>query len=108
TAPYVPSSCGVSQPHLLCDSPRRDLAATLCAVSLTSPQRRGAGISRLTFQATPNVEAWFDALVSRNRTSITSIPLETSTFGLQLPINVVENPFLPEAVRNQYVAAGEP
>ena len=100
TAPYVPSSCNVSQPYVLCDSPRRDLAATLGTIALTSPQRRVAGFSRLTFQATPDVEAWFDVLASRNRTAITSVPLETSEFGLQLPIDVAENPFLPDAVRS--------
>jgi outer membrane receptor protein involved in Fe transport len=59
-------------------------------------------------QITPDSEAWVDALVSRTRTAITSVPLETSEFGLQLPINVADNPFLPEAVRAQYLAAGEP
>lgn len=107
TAPYVPASCSVSQPYVLCDSPRRDLAATLGTIALTAPQRRVAGFSRLTFQATPDVEAWFDVLVSRNRTAITSVPLETSEFGLRLPIDVAENPFLPDAVRAQYIAAGE-
>ena len=108
TVSYVPSSCSVSQPYVLCDSPRQDLAATLGTVALTSPQRRVAGFSRLTLQVTPDVEAWFDALASRNRTAITSVPLETSEFGLRLPIDVAENPFLPDAVRAQYIAAGEP
>jgi iron complex outermembrane receptor protein len=107
TAPYVPSSCSVSQPYVLCDS-RQDLAATLGAIALTAPQRRATGFGRLTFQITPDLEARFDALVTRNRTSLTSIPLETSEFGLQLGIDVAQNPFLPEAVRSQYLAAGEP
>lgn len=107
TAAYAPSSCSVSQPYVLCDS-RQPLAATLAAVALTSPQRRAAAFARLTFRITPDVEARFDALLSRNETSITSIPLETSTFGLQLGIDVAENPFLPAGVRNQYLAADEP
>ena len=106
TATYVPSSCSVSQPYVLCDS-RQPLAATLAAVDLTSPQRRAAAFGRLTFEITPDIEARFDALLSRNQTSITSVPLETSTFGIQLGIDVAANPFLPEAVRNQYLAAGE-
>lgn len=106
TAAYVPSSCRVSQPYVLCDS-RQDLAATLGSIALTSPQRRVAGFGRLTFQSTPRFEAHFDALLARTRTSITSIPLETSEFGLRLPIDVAANPFLPEAVRAQYFAAGE-
>jgi len=107
-APYVPASCSVSQPYVLCDSQRSDLAATLGAVSLTSPQRRAAGFARLTFQMTPDSELWVDTLLSRTHTSITSVPLETSEFGLQLPIDVAANPFLPDAVRAQYLAAGEP
>ncbi len=108
TAAYVPSSCGVSQPYVLCPSARRDLAATLGAIALTSPQRRVAGFTRLTLQITPQIEAWADALLSRSRTSITSVPLETSTFGLVLPIDVAANPFLPAAVRTQYLGAGVP
>ena len=108
TAPYVPSSCTVSQPYVLCDSPRNDLAATLGAIALTAPQTRAAAFTRATFQATPDLEARFDVLLARNRTSITSIPLETSVFGLQLGIDVADNSFLPEPVRNQYLSAGEP
>lgn len=106
TAPYVPSSCSVSDPYVLCGS-RTNLAATLGTVALTSPQRRVAGFGRLALLGTETFEAHFDALLSRTETSITSLPLETSEFGLQLPINVAENAFLPDAVRAQYLAAGE-
>lgn len=107
TATYVPSSCSVSQPFVLCDE-RQSLASTLATVALTSPQSRAAVFGRLTFDIAPNIEARFDALIARNETSITSIPLETSEFGLQLGIDVAENPFLPEPVRSQYLAAGVP
>jgi outer membrane receptor protein involved in Fe transport len=106
TAPYVPSSCTLSDPYVLCDS-RQNLASTLGTIALTAPQRRAAGFARLTFQMTPDLEARFDTLLARSETSITSIPLETSVFGLRLGIDVAENPFLPEAVRSQYLSAGE-
>ena len=108
TAPYVPSVCAVSQPHILCDSPRQDLAATLAAIAVTASQHRATAFSRLTFDVTPNLEARFDVLFARDDTTITSIPLETSVFGLRLGIDVAQNPFLPAAVRSAYQSAGEP
>lgn len=107
TAPYVPASCTVSQPYALCESRQRGLAATLDAVALTSPQRRVSAFGRLMVQITPQVDMQFDALLAHDQTSITSVPLETQLFDLQLPIDVAENPYLPEAVRDQYLSAGE-
>ena len=108
TAPYVPSSCTVSQPYVLCDSQRADLASPFATIALTAPQTRAAGFTRFTFRATPDLEARFDVLVARNRTTITSLPLETNVFGLDLGINAAENPFLPAPVRSQYLSAGVP
>lgn len=106
TAPYVPASCAVSQPYVLCDS-RQDLAAPLGTLSLTSPQRRFSGFGRVTFSITPDIEAHFDATLTRSRTLLTQNGFETTGFDLQIPINVADNPFLPEAVRSRYLAAGE-
>lgn len=106
TSPYVPSSCTVGQPYVLCNSPQNSLASTLGTIALTAAQRRIAGFGRLTLEIAPEIEARVDALLSRNQTSITSIPLETSEFGIRLPIYVEENPFLSETVRAQYVGAG--
>ena len=106
TEPYVPASCTVSQPYVLCDS-RQDLSVPLGTLSLTSPQRRVAGFGRLTYRITPDVEAHFDATLSRSRTTLTQNGFETTGFALQIPIDVVDNPFLPEPVRSRYLAAGE-
>ena len=106
TAPYVPGSCTVSQPYVLCNS-RQDLSVPLGTLSLTSPQRRFAGFGRLTYRINADIEAHFDATLSRSRTMLTQNGFETTGFGLQIPIDVADNPFLPEAVRSQYLAAGE-
>jgi len=105
TEPYVPASCDVSNPYVLCDS-RQDLSVPLGDMALTSPQRRVAGFGRLSFQVTPGVETHVDAMLSRTRTSLVAPGFGTSNFGLELPIEVADNPFLPEAVRSQYLAAG--
>ena len=78
---------------------RQDLAATLGTVALTSPQRRAAGFGRLTFQITPDLEARFDALVARNRTAITSVPLETNCSACNCRSMWRRIPFCPKRAR---------
>jgi outer membrane receptor protein involved in Fe transport len=105
TAPYIPASCTISQPYALCNS-KTDLAASANSIALTSPQKRDVGFARLTLDSSPTVQLNFDALLARSETSITSIPFDSSVLGVNLPINVNENPFLPAAVRSAYQAAG--
>jgi iron complex outermembrane recepter protein len=105
TAPYVPSSCSVSQPYLLCNS-RQNLAQPIGPISLTTPQQRISGFERLTFQITPEIETHFDAMLAHVDSSLAAEGLSTTTFGFQIPINVANNPYLPAAVRSQYLAAG--
>lgn len=107
TAPYVPASCSVSQPYVVCDS-RQDLSSKLGAIALSAPQRRVSGFGRLTFEITPDIETHFDAMLADTHTSLTQAGFATSIFGLQIPIQVADNPFLPGAVRSQYLAVGVP
>jgi iron complex outermembrane receptor protein len=107
TAAYVPASCYVSQPFAVCNS-RQDLSTAKGTITLSAPQRRLAGFGRLSFQVTPGVETYLDAIVSRTQTTLTAGGFATNTFNLQIPIQVADNPFLPAAVRSQYLAAGVP
>lgn len=106
-APYVPDSCITSQPYVLCDSRQDSLAAALGTIALGSPQRRVTGFGRLTFQVTPDIEAHFDAMLASTHTTLTANGFATSSFDLQIPIDVAANPFVPESVRAQYLAAGD-
>lgn len=107
TAPYIPASCYISQPYAVCNS-RQNLTAPIGPITITTPQRRIAGFERLSFQITPNVETYFDAMLAHTRTSLTATGFATDTFGLQIPVDVANNAFLPAAVRSAYLAAGIP
>jgi outer membrane receptor protein involved in Fe transport len=102
---YAPSSCVARLPFLLCDS-TQDLASTRRAISLTAPQERATAFARVTWDAADRVEANLDLLLARSQTSITSIPFNSRGFNVFLPIDVARNAFLPQNVRDQYLAAG--
>jgi iron complex outermembrane recepter protein len=104
-APYVPPSCTINQPYVLCNS-RQSLAASSNAIALTSPQRRDVAFARATADITSETQWAVDALLARSETSITSIPFDSVVLGIDLPIDVTQNPFLPSSVRNAYRAAG--
>ena len=91
----------------MCNS-QQNLAQPIGPIQLTTPQQRISAFERLTFQITPEVETHFDAMLAQVDTSLEAEGLSTSTFGIEIPINVAENPYLPAAVRSQYLAAGTP
>jgi iron complex outermembrane recepter protein len=106
TSPYVPSSCTLSEPNVLCSSSQANLAQAVDPISLTAPQERFSGFERLAFQLSPTVEIHFDTMLAYSETSLVSYGFATDTFGIEIPINVAQNPYLPAAVRSQYLAAG--
>lgn len=97
--------CRINQgANAACDGPRDDISYLGYWTAMTTPQTRGTGYLRLSYDVLDNVNVYADYLHGESNTSYSTLPPSTA---LGIPILIRnDNPFIPSAIQAQLAPLG--